>query len=349
LKYAFGHFYGIHTLCEQRGAEWSFAGRLENDCTPGGERRRNFSNRQNEGEIPWANRANNADRSFDDQMSFSFDLMRDEPPISAAGFLGEPGQVIHRHGDFTFALSERFAVFECNDASDFIATAMQFGGNLLQQFPALFTGQIPPCPESGVCVMHRLCHLSATNFRHPAYYVAFGRIGDVVSFLGNPQLAVEVDRISFHLICAINSNDLAIFDGAFGCDGEQCAINAIVHAGERLPFFENTSHKFLVDLVEAKMVSPSFSVPSLDFMNDRVFLIFSTLPLQNFNSRNSAHEHATVSNDAHFQVFAGKIQSEHAELKRAANAVYIFETHCGMVIHMVLAFNDTVDGAAAKS
>src|SRR5262245_30744898 len=118
--------------------------------------------------------------------------------------------------------------------------------------------------------------------------------------------------MSFHLICAINSNDLAIPDGAFGCDGEQCAIHAIFHGGERLPFFEDAIYKFLVDLVEAEMVSPSFSPPGIDFMNDRVFLIFSTLPLQNFDSRNAGHEHAAVSNDAHFQVLARKIQSEHA-------------------------------------
>src|SRR5713226_2718791 len=115
--------------------------------------------------------------------------------------------------------------------------------------------------------------------------------------------------------CGVNCDNLAILNSALRRDGEQCPINTILDARQWLPLFQNAFHKFLVDLVKARMIPPSFSVSRVHSMNNWLFLICSTLPLQNLDSRNARHKHPTISNNAHLQIFAGKIQSEHAELQ----------------------------------
>ena len=82
----------------------------------------------------------------------------------------------------------------------------------------------------------------------------------------------------------LNLDDRAFFDRFFRRDGNQRAINAVLHAGQRLPFFQNTFDKLLMDFIEAQMAPPAFSMLRVYFVNERFLLVCATFPLENFDA-----------------------------------------------------------------
>ena len=83
-------------------------------------------------------------------------------------------------------------------------------------------------------------------------------------------------------------------------------------------------------------------------MDDRFFLMGAAPPLENFDAGNAGYQHATVAHDAHFQVFVGKIEGKHAQMQRAADAIFVFKTDRRMVMHLMGTFDNAVDGATAE-
>src|SRR5262249_3622651 len=147
-----------------------------------GKRRRNLPNRQNERKIPRTDCCNYSNRSFDHEMSFSFHLVGNKSSVTAASFLGEPGQMIHSHRHFTLTLTERLAVLQRNEPRYFVATPMHFSGHLPQQLSALLSRQTAPHPERFVRMLYRLRDDRTVHLRHPCKHLAFGGIGDCIRF-----------------------------------------------------------------------------------------------------------------------------------------------------------------------
>ena len=86
-------------------------------------------------------------------------------------------------------------------------------------------------------MLYRLRDDGALYLRHSGKRLAFSGIGDFVRLLRNRQIPIEIDGISLHLIGAVNCNDLALLNGVFRRNREQCTIEAILHAGDWLSVF----------------------------------------------------------------------------------------------------------------
>ena len=97
------------------------------------------------------------------------------------------------------------------------------------------------------------------------------------------------------------------------------------------------------------MAPPPFAAFGADLVNHRLLLFHAALPLENLDLREARLEHARVADDSQLQVLVGEIPPEHAQMQRAPAAIVVFKTDRRVVVHLVRAFNDAIDCAAAKS
>ena len=92
--------------------------------------------------------------------------MRNQPPVSAAALFGKPAQVIFGHAHLALALRQRLAVFQRDDAGDFVCALVHFVGDAQQQSAALLGCEAAPRGVRRLCGYERIAHLVAIDRGH---------------------------------------------------------------------------------------------------------------------------------------------------------------------------------------
>ncbi len=101
----------LHALRKGHRAQRCLSGWSEYRRTPRRKGRRRFSYREDQGKVPRRDEADDADGLLEDQVAFSFGLMRYDPAVASARLLGKPAQMVDRNVYLPPALGEGFAVF----------------------------------------------------------------------------------------------------------------------------------------------------------------------------------------------------------------------------------------------
>ena len=84
------------------------------------------------------------------------------------------------------------------------------------------------------------------------------------------------------------------------------------------------------------------------FYGNGAWLVSAFFPVQDFQVVEVGLEYAGVAHNAHLKRFLGRLVREEAEVQRAFRAVVVFPTDSRVVVRLIGAGDDSVDGVTAK-
>lgn len=177
---------------------------FDDDGTPRRQRGGQLAHDLVDREVPRRESGHRADRQLEGLLLYVAGAGRNDLPVGAGSFAGEPVDDVGGVENFDFGLRHRFALFLRHDGGDGIGAFAQQRRRFAHQVGALVRGGVAPDGKSALGGGQRQIEILCGGVRHLTDYFVGGGVGDRQGFPGQRVAPLSIDiQLSIRIHCCL--------------------------------------------------------------------------------------------------------------------------------------------------